>query len=226
MTTIEGFATDGALHKLQQAFIDHDAFQCGYCTPGLICSAVGLIAEGKAKSADELYEQPVRRNLRVSEQFPPRQYRRARHLRRVQSGQPVRAGPRREYLSHQRQARRRIRRPRRARAKPRVRDPLRPARSRAHTAPFGVGQSAGCYVSIGGPENQIRRRCRSRARIGLFDQRQVLQPLGPKIRDHDVQHGEPDMLPLATHRLVVQRSANRLRRRQSGRFVSGGVRSR
>jgi xanthine dehydrogenase YagT iron-sulfur-binding subunit len=56
VTTIEGLATDGALHKLQQAFIDHDAFQCGYCTPGQICSAVGLIAEGKAKSADEIRE--------------------------------------------------------------------------------------------------------------------------------------------------------------------------
>ena len=56
VTTIEGLATDGALHPLQQAFIDHDAFQCGYCTPGQICSAVGLIAEGKAKTADEIRE--------------------------------------------------------------------------------------------------------------------------------------------------------------------------
>lgn len=56
VTTIEGLATDGALHPLQQAFIDHDAFQCGYCTSGQICSAVGLIAEGKAKSADEIRE--------------------------------------------------------------------------------------------------------------------------------------------------------------------------
>jgi xanthine dehydrogenase YagT iron-sulfur-binding subunit len=56
VTTIEGLATDGALHPLQQAFIDHDAFQCGYCTPGQICSAVGLIAEGKAQSADEVRE--------------------------------------------------------------------------------------------------------------------------------------------------------------------------
>jgi xanthine dehydrogenase YagT iron-sulfur-binding subunit len=56
VTTIEGLATDGALHALQQAFIDHDAFQCGYCTPGQICSAAGLIAEGKAKSADEIRE--------------------------------------------------------------------------------------------------------------------------------------------------------------------------
>ena len=56
ITTIEGLATDGTLHPLQQAFIDHDAFQCGYCTPGQICSAAGLIAEGKAKSVDEIRE--------------------------------------------------------------------------------------------------------------------------------------------------------------------------
>jgi xanthine dehydrogenase YagT iron-sulfur-binding subunit len=56
ITTIEGLATNGALHPLQQAFIDHDAFQCGYCTPGQICSAVGLIAEGRAKTAEEIRE--------------------------------------------------------------------------------------------------------------------------------------------------------------------------
>jgi xanthine dehydrogenase YagT iron-sulfur-binding subunit len=51
VTTIEGLAKDGALHPLQRAFIDHDAFQCGYCTPGQICSAAGLIAEGRARNA-------------------------------------------------------------------------------------------------------------------------------------------------------------------------------
>jgi xanthine dehydrogenase YagT iron-sulfur-binding subunit len=56
VTTIEGLAKDGVLHPLQQAFIDHDAFQCGYCTPGQICSAAGLIAEGKATTADEIRE--------------------------------------------------------------------------------------------------------------------------------------------------------------------------
>jgi xanthine dehydrogenase YagT iron-sulfur-binding subunit len=56
ITTIEGLAADGTLHPLQQAFIDHDAFQCGYCTPGQICSAVGLIAEGRAKTPDEIRE--------------------------------------------------------------------------------------------------------------------------------------------------------------------------
>jgi xanthine dehydrogenase YagT iron-sulfur-binding subunit len=56
VTTIEGLARGDTLHPLQQAFIDHDAFQCGYCTPGQICSAAGLIAEGKAKSKDEIRE--------------------------------------------------------------------------------------------------------------------------------------------------------------------------
>jgi xanthine dehydrogenase YagT iron-sulfur-binding subunit len=57
VTTIEGLAAqDGKLHPLQQAFIEHDAFQCGYCTPGQICSALGLIAEGHAKTADEIRE--------------------------------------------------------------------------------------------------------------------------------------------------------------------------
>src|SRR4030081_1251538 len=56
VTTIEGLAAHDALHPLQQAFIDHDAFQCGYCTPGQICSGAGLIGEGKAKSADEIRE--------------------------------------------------------------------------------------------------------------------------------------------------------------------------
>jgi xanthine dehydrogenase YagT iron-sulfur-binding subunit len=45
VTTVEGLATDGRLHPLQQAFIDHDGFQCGYCTPGQICSAVGMADE-------------------------------------------------------------------------------------------------------------------------------------------------------------------------------------
>jgi xanthine dehydrogenase YagT iron-sulfur-binding subunit len=56
VTTIEGLANGDTLHPLQQAFIDHDAFQCGYCTPGQICSAAGLIAEGKARSKDEIRE--------------------------------------------------------------------------------------------------------------------------------------------------------------------------
>jgi xanthine dehydrogenase YagT iron-sulfur-binding subunit len=56
ITTVEGLAQGGMLHALQQAFIEHDAFQCGYCTPGQICSAVGLMAEGRAKTLDEIRE--------------------------------------------------------------------------------------------------------------------------------------------------------------------------
>lgn len=56
VTTIEGLAQGDLLHPLQQAFIEHDAFQCGYCTPGQICSAVGLMNEGRAKTADDIRE--------------------------------------------------------------------------------------------------------------------------------------------------------------------------
>jgi xanthine dehydrogenase YagT iron-sulfur-binding subunit len=45
VTTIEGLGAPGALHPLQAAFVEHDGFQCGYCTPGQICSAVGMAAE-------------------------------------------------------------------------------------------------------------------------------------------------------------------------------------
>ncbi len=45
VTTADGLVADGALHPVQQAFLDHDAFQCGYCTPGQICSAVGVLDE-------------------------------------------------------------------------------------------------------------------------------------------------------------------------------------
>jgi xanthine dehydrogenase YagT iron-sulfur-binding subunit len=47
VTTIEGLADENGLHPLQQAFIEHDGFQCGYCTPGQICSAIGMAAEAK-----------------------------------------------------------------------------------------------------------------------------------------------------------------------------------
>ena len=56
VTTIEGIADDGRLHAVQQAFIDHDAFQCGYCTPGQIVSAVACIAEGHAGTEEEVRE--------------------------------------------------------------------------------------------------------------------------------------------------------------------------
>ena len=56
VTTIEGLGTPESLHPLQAAFIEHDAFQCGYCTPGQICSAQGLINEGHAHTRDEVRE--------------------------------------------------------------------------------------------------------------------------------------------------------------------------
>jgi xanthine dehydrogenase YagT iron-sulfur-binding subunit len=54
--TIEGLAADGMLHPLQEAFVEHDALQCGYCTPGQIMSAVALLQEGRAGSRDEIRE--------------------------------------------------------------------------------------------------------------------------------------------------------------------------
>ena len=56
ITTIEGLDADGVLHPVQAAFVEHDAFQCGYCTPGQICSAVGLLDEGRAGTAQEICE--------------------------------------------------------------------------------------------------------------------------------------------------------------------------
>jgi xanthine dehydrogenase YagT iron-sulfur-binding subunit len=56
ITTIEGLADGDHLHPLQRAFVAHDALQCGYCTPGQICSAVGLISEGQARSVDDVRE--------------------------------------------------------------------------------------------------------------------------------------------------------------------------
>lgn len=56
ITTIEGIAAGDQLHPIQAAFMAHDAFQCGYCTPGQIVSAVGLLAEGHTHSDEEIRE--------------------------------------------------------------------------------------------------------------------------------------------------------------------------
>jgi xanthine dehydrogenase YagT iron-sulfur-binding subunit len=61
--TIEGLARDGELHPVQAAFIAHDGFQCGYCTPGQIMSAVGLISEGQAEGDVERVREGMSGNL-------------------------------------------------------------------------------------------------------------------------------------------------------------------
>ena len=56
ITTIEGLGSVDNLHPMQEAFIAHDAFQCGYCTPGQICSAIGMLAEGRVKTSADIRE--------------------------------------------------------------------------------------------------------------------------------------------------------------------------
>ena len=63
VTTIEGLAEGGELHPVQAAFIENDGFQCGYCTPGQIMSAVGLIAEGEAGDDPERIREGMSGNL-------------------------------------------------------------------------------------------------------------------------------------------------------------------
>jgi xanthine dehydrogenase YagT iron-sulfur-binding subunit len=63
VTTIEGLADGDRLHPVQQAFIEHDGFQCGFCTPGQIMSAVGLLTEGQAGSDPERVREGMSGNL-------------------------------------------------------------------------------------------------------------------------------------------------------------------
>jgi xanthine dehydrogenase YagT iron-sulfur-binding subunit len=60
VTTVEGLAGDGELHPLQRAFVEHDAFQCGYCTPGQLCSAAGMLTE---PGADDLDADAIRERM-------------------------------------------------------------------------------------------------------------------------------------------------------------------
>jgi xanthine dehydrogenase YagT iron-sulfur-binding subunit len=70
ITTIEGLAKDGKMHPMQQAYLKHDGFQCGYCTPGQICSSVALLEEAKNGDASFVTEnfKAIKSNLKLSEE--------------------------------------------------------------------------------------------------------------------------------------------------------------
>jgi xanthine dehydrogenase YagT iron-sulfur-binding subunit len=73
VTTADGLAADGELHPVQQAFLDHDAFQCGYCTPGQVCSAVGVLDEVRrgwpSSASADLTADPELTDAEVSERM-------------------------------------------------------------------------------------------------------------------------------------------------------------
>jgi xanthine dehydrogenase YagT iron-sulfur-binding subunit len=66
ITTIEGLGVPGSLHPIQRAFIEHDGFQCGYCTPGQICSAVALFDEVQRGDPSALTEELVTKNVELT----------------------------------------------------------------------------------------------------------------------------------------------------------------
>ncbi|WPY99785.1 2Fe-2S iron-sulfur cluster-binding protein [Christiangramia sp. OXR-203] len=69
ITTVEGLASDGKLHPMQEAFVKHDGYQCGYCTPGQVCSSVALLEEAKNGEASYLTEdlKTIKKDLKLSE---------------------------------------------------------------------------------------------------------------------------------------------------------------
>ena len=73
LTTADGLAPDGELHPVQRAFLDRDAFQCGYCTPGQICSAVGMLDEvgrgGPSHATADLTAEPELSHAEVAERM-------------------------------------------------------------------------------------------------------------------------------------------------------------
>jgi xanthine dehydrogenase YagT iron-sulfur-binding subunit len=74
ITTIEGLANGETLHPMQAAFVEHDGFQCGYCTSGQICSAVGMLSEAHAGmpsyvTADLTHAQPELTDLEIRERM-------------------------------------------------------------------------------------------------------------------------------------------------------------
>jgi xanthine dehydrogenase YagT iron-sulfur-binding subunit len=73
ITTADGLATGAALHPVQRAFLEHDGFQCGYCTPGQVCSAVGVVEELRAgwpsHVTEDLTEDPVLSDAEVAERM-------------------------------------------------------------------------------------------------------------------------------------------------------------
>ena len=66
VTTIEGLSAEGTLHPLQKAFIEHDGFQCGYCTPGQICSAVGMLGEVRRGLPSNVTEDLAARSIALT----------------------------------------------------------------------------------------------------------------------------------------------------------------
>jgi xanthine dehydrogenase YagT iron-sulfur-binding subunit len=68
ITTVEGLASDGALHPLQHAFVEHDGFQCGYCTPGQICSAIGIADEIKRGVPSAVTKNVAAQNIGFSDE--------------------------------------------------------------------------------------------------------------------------------------------------------------